>query len=67
MICARGTPAAITSSPETNAVPRQPKRLAASTTRGVKSPPIAIPLALMLSASARRRRNQATMATPTGR
>jgi hypothetical protein len=53
--------------PDRNAVQRQPKPVSASATACVKSPPTGIPVELMLSARARRRRNQATIATAMGR
>ena len=53
--------------PEARAVQRQPRRVSESATSGVSSPPIDIPMPLMLSASARRRRNQVTSATLMGR
>ena len=58
---------ASTSKPEATAVQRQPKRVSDSATTGASRPPVDMPMPLMLSASARRRRNQVTMATLTGR
>ncbi len=52
--------------PESSAVPRHPKVVIEATTTGVRRPPTAEPLEEMPSASARRRRNQLTIATAMG-
>ena len=62
-----GNPTSRTAAPERNAVHRQPTAVSASATSCVRSPPTGMPVELMLSASARRRRNQATIATAIGR
>ena len=55
------------STPDRNAVHRQPRRVSPRTTTGVRSPPTDMPVELIDSASALLRRNQLTMATLIGR